>query len=386
MSNIGRKVRIYNYFTGHINNGKIGTVIDDHSSIYTVKLENDDIIYPNSPSRENAQCEFIDDYKLENISNGKYCIHCPTKPLAREVLEILEMKRYIWYNGLKPTQRLNWETHCENTGYRLFGDCINFNNIISYKYDNYTIIPAEEFIKQNTQSEQMNSEFIVDGPKSLKMAFLQELKDKIFNPISNESEKSIINGIGINVKVDTKKFAANTYNFQVKYTLPQDWDKAIKALEDNEFKVGQYIVALNKSNGYTPGNLYRIKKINDDPKRMYCNDIFTELDDDGSEDNGWHRSNFRKATSEEISKWLNRVKIFHIGDNKKEVKISRKGIFVEDKVIPKMTIENIISKMTQQGNVYDWKIYFPKVDIGCCNNITVEELKKILSIYDELQK
>jgi hypothetical protein len=376
MSYIGKKVIITKYYDNYI--GEVGEIIDENYIYFTVKMNDGHLLQPFKPSYYTPQCKFVGNYKLEDIDNKKYCINCPTEQLAIKTIEILSNYGWEWMDGISLTTSLSrWHVYKHSTCYSLdISKKLCYGTIDFYENKHFNIIPAEEFIKQNTKFEIMKTEFTVDGPKSLKSAIIEELKDRGYKEFSTDTPKYILK--------DNERLAFDTKNeiYQAKFngtpdfTLPQDWDQVIKILSKDNIKVGDYVVCLEDSTGFTHDKLYKVKNPNGD-----FGNILIERDDNGSRTNGWHKQYFRKATLEEIEKHINRVEILNIGDNKTPIKITKNGIYVEGNEITLSTIENTIGKMTTQGYICDWKIDFDKVNIGCCKNITLEELNKIIEIH-----
>lgn len=76
----------------------------------------------------------------------KTAIHCPTEELADKVLNIADKMGYKWCSGYSLLDHNCYKQYKEKTCYRLVkGEYCNFDY---FKNKNYTIIPAEDFIKQ----------------------------------------------------------------------------------------------------------------------------------------------------------------------------------------------------------------------------------------------
>ena len=73
-------------------------------------------------------------------------IHCPTEELANKVLKIGDKLGYKWCSGYSLLHHNRYKQYKEKTCYRLEkGEYCNFDY---FKNKNYTIITAEDFIKQ----------------------------------------------------------------------------------------------------------------------------------------------------------------------------------------------------------------------------------------------
>lgn len=67
------------------------------------------------------------------------------------------------------------------------------------------------------------------------------------------------------------------------------------------YEIGDWVTALNESTGYKIGAAYQVREIS--PAVIY-----TVEDSHGCKSNGWHISNFRPATQQEIDKAVKEVK------------------------------------------------------------------------------
>ena len=76
----------------------------------------------------------------------KTAIHCPTEELANKVLEIGDKLGYRWSSTTSFLKNNHYNCYGKDTCYSLItGEYCNF---YYFKNENYTIIPAEDFIKQ----------------------------------------------------------------------------------------------------------------------------------------------------------------------------------------------------------------------------------------------
>ncbi len=63
-----------------------------------------------------------------------------------------------------------------------------------------------------------------------------------------------------------------------------------------------WVTVLEDSGGYTKGRAYKVRK-------MIGDVLYTEIDDVNSRTNGWHQTNFRPATQDEINSATKEEKI-----------------------------------------------------------------------------
>ena len=96
--------------------------------------------------------------ELNNFGfNKNECIHCPTEELAIQVLKISHDKGYKWNNGASYLDIIYWGRYRENMCYHL--NCGTASNIINVL--NYTIIPAEDFLKQHNNMINNHKPYLV---------------------------------------------------------------------------------------------------------------------------------------------------------------------------------------------------------------------------------
>ena len=73
-------------------------------------------------------------------------IHCPTEELANKVLGIADKMGYKWANTLSLLDHNNYHKYKEKTCYRIVKG--EYCYLEYFEQENYTIITAEDFIKQ----------------------------------------------------------------------------------------------------------------------------------------------------------------------------------------------------------------------------------------------
>lgn len=74
-------------------------------------------------------------------------VHCPTRELARNVLQIAASKGYEWRNGVSYLEEDNWDIYGKNTAYSLKGGIVG--DLYSESKRGCVIVSAEQFISDN---------------------------------------------------------------------------------------------------------------------------------------------------------------------------------------------------------------------------------------------
>jgi len=189
-------------------------------------------------------------------------------------------------------------------------------------------LTTEELINHFKNQKQSMKQFSVSSEsKTLKQAFINELKEKGWEPMGRGSDGTFINEKDAYLspcKNYTKQYMVERKK-ETNYILPQDWDRALKAFEDyaKEEEFTSVIV------GYTGGAL--------------------------------------------------------------EFKVKKSGIVVTDPMDSVVTDLPVDIKMLENVShiplaVFNssWDITPATVNIGCKKEISIEDLKKVLNTYNRL--
>lgn len=196
-------------------------------------------------------------------------------------------------------------------------------------------------------------------------------------------------------------FAPDSENRDIIYTLPAEYQRAYDYMKDAmeyweknepEHQVGDWVTLVmndcNNGDGHGEGNvgMYRI------------GDTFkiTAIVKSDSEKVGyWFRNKkgwsvseniVRKATPEEIQKAA--IKIVKIGHKGTDVTITPGNIKAENYLIsPEQIRETIVLMLASHvPPIGHWAVKLSQrtATIGCCENVTVQELQAVINAYNEL--
>jgi hypothetical protein len=101
--------------------------------------------------------------KVSDIVNQKIAIHCGTKEIAISLLDIISNKGYNWTNGRSFIQTREssmsgprWEEYKIDTCYVLVDTGVQFANITYFNNHGYSVIEAEDFIKDSVSILHIN--------------------------------------------------------------------------------------------------------------------------------------------------------------------------------------------------------------------------------------
>lgn len=186
------------------------------------------------------------------------------------------------------------------------------------------------------------------------------------------------------------------FNRDLTFNLPEDYTKCLEYMTEAlkywepKYQVGDWVtlVANALKDGGGNNGTYRIGdtfKITDTVKSQYPK-IGYWLQNSRSGDVS--ENIVRKATPEEIENA--QTKIILIGSNHIKVAVKPSGIMVEGRTVKVQEIQEIINHMltvvTRPIGIWSVKLSPRAAKIGCCENITVEELKSVVDAYNKLTK
>jgi hypothetical protein len=177
-----------------------------------------------------------------------------------------------------------------------------------------------------------------------------------------------------------KATAAVKFKFNI---LKGDWVTCLPG-----FKGGN---GLNKDPkyagyGYKAGHTFEVTRITTDTDTESKGDIAFGGINDGA---GVWTKFLRKATAEEIKEDKLR-KTIQIGISKLHVTVTKSGATAEGYDLDMDSLRSLYSLMLNPKNVLDslkchWPIHISKINIGCCEDVTWEELGQIIDAYDSFQ-
>jgi len=109
----------------------------------------------------------------------------------------------------------------------------------------------------------------------------------------------------------------------------------------------------------------------------------------GVDNHGVWAKFLRKATEEEITA-AGRKEVIEIGLKRLEVVVTKGGAIADGRSLDIYSLRSLYSLMLDPKRVLDsfkcrWPIDMHKINIGCCEDVTRYELKKILDVYDSFQ-